>query len=194
MPLKRLVVMVLLACAPLVATAQEREVVLEAPPRPLLERFTLSVTGIFTVRAALYQVLLGGGPDVRLGLENRWRGLALHLAFERGEVGIGLPYEVVVGGPEAWLRPMDTVSVGLGADLGTLAVLRATRSDRMWTTFVGFHLTSEIQLGPRTRVGTVALLVRVAAEILTFTSQLPAFSLSTTIGLGWRFGGAGRWP
>ncbi|MBI5481201.1 MAG: hypothetical protein HY906_20250 [Deltaproteobacteria bacterium] len=198
MPLRRVVVTVLIACAPLMAAARETasppEVILDARPRPMLDRFTLSVTGIFTFRAALDEVLLGGGPDLRLGMENRWRGMALHLAFERGEVRIGLPYEVIVGGPELWWRPMDTVSVGCGADLGSLAVLRATRSDRMWTVFLGVHAASELQLGPRTRVGVLVLLVRVALEVLTATSQLPSASLSTTVGLGVRFGGAGRWP
>ena len=196
MPLTRVVVALLIACAPLAAPAQEPaapEVILDAPRRPLLDRATLSVAGIFTFRAALNDVLLGGGPDIRLGLENRWRGMGLHLAFERGEIGLGLPYEVFVGGPEFWWRPLETVSVGFGVDVGTLAVQRVTRSDRLWTVFFGTHVASELQLA-RTRVGALVLLVRVALELLTDDPRLPTTSVSTTVGLGWRFGGAGRRP
>lgn len=159
--------------------------IVEIPQSPRRTHFFGRVSVGFAYRWAFSQSMPGAALIAELGGQDpRWAG-SVRLHIEAGQLLTGLPHQVVLIGPQVWMRVHERIRLGLGLDPGMLLLSRRTMPGRsMWTVVLGGHVGATADL---LRIGSSgALHAELGVGAYGLTQAPGPVSVSTHIGLGYR--------
>ena len=108
--------------------------IVEIPQSPRRTHFFGRVSVGFAYRWAFSQSMPAAALIAELGGQDpRWAG-SVRMHIEAGQLLTGLPHQVVLIGPQVWMRVHERIRLGLGLDPGMLLLSRRTMPGRsMWT-------------------------------------------------------------
>lgn len=159
--------------------------IVDIPQSPRRTHFYGRVSVGFAYRWAFSQSMPGAALIAELGGQDpRWAG-SVRLHIEAGQLLTGLPHQVVLIGPQLWLRIHERIRIGAGLDPGMLLLSRRTMPGRsMWTVVLGGHLGATADL---LRIGAGgALHAELGVGAYGLTQAPGPVSVSTHLGLGYR--------
>lgn len=159
--------------------------IIDVPVSPRRAHFYGRVALGFAYRWAFSQSMPGANLIAELGAQDlRWSG-GVRLHIEAGQTLTGLPHQVVLIGPQIWMKMHERIRVGVGVDPGMLLLSRRTMPGRsMWTVVLGGHVGATADLLRLGASGALHAELGVGAYGLT---QAPGpISVATHLGLGYR--------
>lgn len=159
--------------------------IIDVPVSPRRAHFYGRVALGFAYRWAFSQSMPGANLIAELGAQDlRWSG-GVRLHIEAGQLLTGLPHQVVLIGPQIWMKMHERIRLGVGVDPGMLLISRRTMPGRsMWTVVLGGHVGATADLLRLGSSGALHAELGVGAYGLT---QAPGpISVSTHLGLGYR--------
>lgn len=159
--------------------------IVDIPQSPRRAQFYGRVSVGFAYRWAFSQSMPAAALVAELGAQDlRWLG-GVRLHIEAGQLLTGLPHQVVLIGPQLWMKVHDRIRLGVGIDPGMLLLSRRTMPGRsMWTVVLGGHIGATADLLRLGSTGALHAELGVGAYGLT---QAPGpVSVSTHLGLGYR--------
>lgn len=163
-------------------------------PRPaattLYHGFQLSVSGLFTYQHLLDEDLYLGGAEAFLGAERNFWELGGRVRILGGRTRAGLNAFAFSLGPAVEFLLGQWIRIGLGIDIGNLALFRVTKAN----SFLGLVVDGHVQLGVDVvhlpNGGALFIGGRFAAGAIS-SSYNPAVIGATAL-LGYRFFGPQR--
>lgn len=159
--------------------------IVDVPVSPRRAHFYGRVAIGFAYRWAFSQSMPGANLIAELGAQDLRFSGGVRLHIEAGQLLAGLPHQVVLIGPQLWMKMHERIRVGVGIDPGMLLLSRRTMPGRsMWTVVLGGHVGATADLLRLGSSGALHAELGVGAYGLT---QAPGpISVATHLGLGYR--------